>query len=55
MSFQFSASAFMLALAMALLIACEQQTWELTMAAGQRALQKGDYSQAEHISVWTNR
>ncbi|MEK7273400.1 MAG: hypothetical protein AAB047_06175, partial [Nitrospirota bacterium] len=39
----------MLALAMTLMISCEQQTWESAMAAGQRALQKGDYPEAEHI------
>ena len=45
------APAVFLALCAVLLlgVSCEQRTWESAMAAGQRALQKGDYADAERL------
>ncbi len=32
---------------LSLLVACQEQTWESTMAAGQQAVQQGNYAEAE--------
>ena len=32
-----------------LLLSCQEQTWESAMAAGQQAVQQGNYAEAERI------
>src|SRR5574342_1172355 len=34
---------------LSLLLSCQEQTWESTMAAGQQAVQEGNYAEAERI------